>query len=67
MNSIYNLVDPIYCINLISRDDKFEHMKKFEKKENITINYYRTIKDIYGGKIGCFKSYIEVIKHAFFK
>ena len=41
MEPIYKLVDQIYCINLISRPDRYEQMKEFQTEENISINYYR--------------------------
>jgi GR25 family glycosyltransferase involved in LPS biosynthesis len=65
MDNIYKLVDKIYCINLISRNDKYELMKIFQKNENIDIKYYRPIKDPSGGGIGCFRSHVEVIKDAY--
>jgi hypothetical protein len=65
MEPVYKLVDQIYCINLISRPDKFKKMKAFESEENIKINFYRPEKDICGGMIGCFKSHISVITQAY--
>jgi GR25 family glycosyltransferase involved in LPS biosynthesis len=65
MEQVYKLVDQIYCINLISRDDRYANMKAFESEEKIKINYFRPEKDICGGDIGCFKSHIHVISHAY--
>jgi len=65
MNQIYKLVDQIYCINLISRPDRYSHMKDFEKKSGIKINFYRPERDPSGGTIGCFKSHIAVISEAY--
>jgi GR25 family glycosyltransferase involved in LPS biosynthesis len=65
MEQVYKLVDQIYCINLISRPDRYEKMKEFESEEKITINFYRPEKDICGGMIGCFKSHISVISQAY--
>jgi GR25 family glycosyltransferase involved in LPS biosynthesis len=67
MNKIYNLLDEIYCINLIHRTDRYISMKKLEKEENIKITYYRPEKHIKGGTYGCFNSQIEVIKMAYNK
>jgi GR25 family glycosyltransferase involved in LPS biosynthesis len=64
MNKIYNLMDKIYCINLISRNDRYELMQNFEKEENIKLTYYRPKKHN-NGRIGCFISHIEVIKDAY--
>jgi GR25 family glycosyltransferase involved in LPS biosynthesis len=65
MEQVYKLVDQIYCINLISRDDRYVNMKKFEVEEGIKINYFRPEKDICGGMIGCFKSHIHIISEAY--
>jgi GR25 family glycosyltransferase involved in LPS biosynthesis len=65
MNQIYKLVDQIYCINLISRPDRYAHMKAFESEEKIKLNFFRPEKDICGGMIGCFKSHINVISQAY--
>jgi GR25 family glycosyltransferase involved in LPS biosynthesis len=67
MEQVYKLVDQIYCINLISRPDRYEKMKAFETEEKITINFYRPEKDICGGMIGCFKSHINVVLDAYNK
>jgi GR25 family glycosyltransferase involved in LPS biosynthesis len=65
MNQIYKLVDQIYCINLISRPDRYAHMKAFEKDSGAKINYFRPERDPSGGAIGCFKSHIAVISQAY--
>jgi hypothetical protein len=65
MEQVYKLVDQIYCINLISRPDRYAHMKAFESEEKIKINFYRPERDICGGAVGCFKSHISVISQAY--
>lgn len=65
MNKIYKELDQIYCINLISRPDRYDNMKKFELEEDIKINYYRPECDPSSGMIGCFKSHIAVITQAY--
>jgi len=65
MEQVYKLVDQIYCINLISRPDRYARMRAFELEEKIKINFYRPKKDISGGIIGCFKSHINVISQAY--
>lgn len=67
MESIYKLVDNIYCINLISRHDRYEHMKLFEKEENIKLDFYRPKKHPINGRIGCFTSHVKCIQDAFLK
>jgi GR25 family glycosyltransferase involved in LPS biosynthesis len=66
MENIYKLVDEIYCINLISRNDRYLHMKKFEHEQNIKLNFYRPVKHPDGGKAGCFASHISIIKNAYY-
>ena len=41
MQNIYKLVDEIYCINLITRNDRYETMNQFASSENIKITYFR--------------------------
>jgi len=65
MEQVYKLLDQIYCINLISRPDRYAKMKEFELEEKIKINFFRTEKDICSGAIGCFKSHISVISQAY--
>lgn len=65
MKQIYELQSQIYCINLISRPDRYESMKKFESEEGIKLNFYRPKKNVISGRIGCFTSHIECIKHAY--
>ena len=66
MESIYKLVDNIYCISLISRPDRYENMKLFEKEEKIKLDFYRPKKHS-NGRIGCFTSHIKCIQDAFLK
>jgi GR25 family glycosyltransferase involved in LPS biosynthesis len=65
MDQIYKELDQIYCINLISRPDRYANMKKFESEENIKLNFYRPERDPSGGMAGCFKSHIAVITQAY--
>ena len=65
MEQIYKLVDEIYCINLISRPDRYKIMKDFEKEEKIKLNFFRPEKHPEGGRIGCFTSHITIIQNAY--
>jgi GR25 family glycosyltransferase involved in LPS biosynthesis len=65
MNQIYKLVDQIYCINLISRPDRYANMKAFEKDSGLKINFFRPERDLSGGVFGCFKSHIYIILQAY--
>jgi GR25 family glycosyltransferase involved in LPS biosynthesis len=65
MEQIYKLVDEIYCINLISRPDRYKIMKDFEKEENIKLNFFRPERHPDGGRMGCFTSHITIIQNAY--
>jgi GR25 family glycosyltransferase involved in LPS biosynthesis len=65
MEPIYKILDKIYCINLISRPDRYDQMKKFEAEENINIKFYRPEKNVISGRIGCFTSHINCVKNAY--
>jgi len=65
MKLIYEMLSKIYCINLISRPDRYESMKKFEAEESLQIKYYRPKKNIISGKIGCFTSHIKCVQDAY--
>ena len=65
MKPIYDKLSQIYCINLISRPDRYELMKKFEVEESIKLKFYRPNKNIISGRIGCFTSHIKCVQDAF--
>ena len=65
MNQINKELDQIYCINLISRPDRYIHMKNFELEIGTKINFYRPEYDPSGWEIGCFKSHIAIITQAY--
>lgn len=67
MEPIYKLVDRIYCINLISRPDRYAAMKSFEAEEKINIQYFRPKKNVISGRIGCFVSHLKCVQDAFKK
>ena len=54
----------IRCINLLSREDRYEESQLLFKKYNIPVRYYRTRKNI-SAQRGCFESHIKVIKEAY--
>lgn len=66
MKQIYSLLSQIYCINLISRPDRYKSMLKFQKEEGIKLKFYRPKKNIISGRIGCFMSHIKCIQDAYF-
>ncbi len=57
--------DNIRCINLITRNDRYEESKKFFDYYNIPVNYYRTSRHPNGGIQGCFESHISILKEAY--
>jgi GR25 family glycosyltransferase involved in LPS biosynthesis len=65
MQNIYKLVDEIYCINLITRNDRYETMNQFASSEDIKITYFRPERHPKGGRMGCFTSHLKIIKHAY--
>lgn len=62
---MWDYFDQILCINLVSRDDRYESSKKFFKDCGIDVEYFRTSKHPNGGCEGCFRSHIECMKIAY--
>jgi len=67
MKELYDLVDQIYCINLLSREDRYESMLKFQQEENIKLNFHRSEKNLTSGRVGCFTSHINCVRDAYLK
>lgn len=65
MKPIYEMFNQIYCINLISRPDRYELMQKFEEEEGIKLKYYRPKKNVISGRLGCFTSHIKCVQDAY--
>lgn len=61
----FDYFDEIYCINLDSRPDRWEHAKKEFSKVNILdrVKRYSAIKDN-DGRLGLIKSNLDIIKNA---
>lgn len=55
------------CINLKTRDDRYNHAKKVFDGLGIDVEFFRTDKHPNGGCEGCFNSHIECIKRAYDK
>lgn len=64
MKNSWSFFDSIYCINLLSRDDRYNHAKNIFEKYNIPVKFHRVKKDS-NTKRGCFTSHIEVINKAY--
>lgn len=59
------LFDDIRCINLVTRDDRYESSKKIFDEIGMQVNYFRTERHPNGGAQGCFESHIKVISEAY--
>lgn len=64
---MWDYFDCIYCINLISRNDKYEQMKSLFNKHNIPVNFLRVNRDNENPTRGCFNSHFSIIKIAYEK
>jgi len=59
----YNFFDKIYCINLITRNDRYMSATNTFNKLNIkNVEFCRVNKSDKGGRYGCFESHIDIIK-----
>jgi GR25 family glycosyltransferase involved in LPS biosynthesis len=66
--NLYSYFDKIYCLNLITRKDRYESAKKIFNKLNIPhVEFYITEKSKINGRFGCFNSHINIIKNSFNK
>lgn len=57
----------IYCINLKTRDDRYESSRKVFNQYDIPVKYFRVDKHPKGGAYGCFDSHIKVIRKAYYE
>jgi glycosyl transferase family 25 len=64
---MWDYFDAIYCINLFSRNDKYEQMKNLFLKYNIPVKFHRVHKDNENPTRGCFNSHLSVMKEAYNK
>lgn len=60
----WSYFDSIRCINLVSRDDRYEHCQEIFKKYDIPVEFYRTEKNKEDPWRGCFESHINIISEA---
>jgi len=66
MEELWNFFDGhITCINLISRDDRYEESKKIFEKYSIPVKYLRVEKNPVSGTKGNLESHQRVIKEAY--
>jgi hypothetical protein len=59
--------DEIRCINLYSREDRYNHCKELFAKYNIPVNWYRTERHPTDPIRGCFESHVNCIKESYEK
>ncbi len=62
---LWYFFDEIRCINLVSREDRYESSKSIFDKYEIPVKYFKANKHPKGGEYGCFDSHIKVIKEAY--
>lgn len=64
--NLWSYFNKIYCINLYEREDRYVSCKNMFQNLGINnLEFYRTNKHEYDGKIGCFESHINVINMAY--
>lgn len=61
----FSFFDDIVCINLRSREDKYEYSEELFEKLDIPVRFYIADKHKKGGLYGCFDSHIKVIQEAY--
>lgn len=61
----FNDIPFIGCINLLSRNDRFNHIVNQFKKLNILdkVNFLRVKKHKLGGRVGCYDSHLQLYRH----
>ena len=60
-------LDGIFCINLEDRKERYIHAKRVFDKLKIDVTFYHPKKHKTSGRIGCFESHVNVIKHCYNK
>jgi len=63
----FNYFDAIYCINLYSRPDRYNHALSLFNSLDIPVIFYQTHKHPTDGVQGCFESHIGVVTDAYNK
>lgn len=63
----WEFFDEIRCINLITRDDRYQEASQIFNKHSIPVNFFRTHKHPNGGIQGCFESHISIIRDAYLR
>ena len=62
---MWSFFGDIRCINLNTRNDRYEESSSVFKQYAIPVNYFRTNKHPNGGIQGCFESHLAIIRDAY--
>ncbi len=65
IENLWDFFDEIRCINLSSREDRYEKAKKVFASIDIPVSFHRVEKHPNGGLQGCFESHVEIIRNAY--
>ncbi len=65
--NIWKSFNAIYCINLISRKDRFTHIQKFFLKYKVPVIFYHPEKHPTSGIEGCFETHQNIIRMSYNK
>lgn len=55
----------VFCINLIDREDRYQHALSQFSKTQLDVNFLRVSRHHLGGRYGCFDSHIQCITNAY--
>ena len=61
----WSYFDQISCINLITRDDRYQECQNLFNKMNINVVFHRVQRHPKGGEAGCFQSHLDIIREAY--
>ena len=61
----WSFFDRIRCINLITRDDRYQKTQEIFDQLKIPVEFYRTERHPLSGRQGCFESHVNCITEAY--
>lgn len=64
-STVWDFFDDIVCLNLLSREDRYQAAIKTFKELQIPARFHRVKKNPQGGEAGCFISHLEIIREAY--
>ena len=62
---MWSIFDKIYCINLVTRDDRYHSCQDLFDKLGMDVEFFRTERHPNGGCEGCYRSHMSCIKKAY--